>query len=545
MGRRSVLVVLVTLAVARARRLRPRRRHVVHAAQHGRPVPDEAAAGLRRRPRRCSRVVLDGAARAACKLGISRESLVLALGDPAHPRGRSARTARRRSPRACAARSPTARSTPALDDLAGGLLDIVSVPEIVDEVLATKPPCSILAFPKTDATSAVVARLLVDAARRAACARSEPLATYLAALEPGRGARSGRRRERSATASARASTPPRATSVIDPALGVVLDEGARALDPVKLVTLLRDGADACQPLTWLKPSGPRPDRRAARAAHVRRGRVRAEDAGRAAGVGRSPTTIRWPPWPRPRASTRPAPSRRSGPASRPRPTGCEKDGVLPSTGADAIKALSRVVPADRLLLAIQGADDAVRAAHLAAHQRRAGDGGASWSCTASSGAACESGLSVLAVAEALTGDAPPAALEEPLRQGLLAGRRRRREGGRDRQRSARSRCGRRSATCRSTTRSGSSATGCRRSARRRAASATAPASDSSRKSTTLDQRRAGARSSRRRAASAASRRRPWRGRAARRACAAARCVNHATIAPDQAGAEQRRGGQHA
>ena len=37
------------------------------------------------------------------------------------------------------------------------------------------------------------------------------------------------------------------------------------------------------------------------------------------------------------------------------------------------------------------------------------------------GAACESGLSVLAVAEALTGDAPPAALEEPLRRGLLAG----------------------------------------------------------------------------------------------------------------------------
>ena len=44
--------------------------------------------------------------------------------------------------------------------------------------------------------------------------------------------------------------------MIDPALGVVLDEGARALDPVKLVTLLRDGSDACQPLTWLPPSGP-------------------------------------------------------------------------------------------------------------------------------------------------------------------------------------------------------------------------------------------------------------------------------------------------
>jgi hypothetical protein len=37
------------------------------------------------------------------------------------------------------------------------------------------------------------------------------------------------------------------------------------------------------------------------------------------------------------------------------------------------------------------------------------------------GAACESGLSVLAVAEALTADAPPAALEEPLRRGMLKG----------------------------------------------------------------------------------------------------------------------------
>ncbi len=36
----------------------------------------------------------------------------------------------------------------------------------------------------------------------------------------------------------------------------MLDEGARALDPVQLVTLLRDGTDACQPLTWQKPSGP-------------------------------------------------------------------------------------------------------------------------------------------------------------------------------------------------------------------------------------------------------------------------------------------------
>ncbi len=96
--------------------------------------------------------------------------------------------------------------------LAGGLLDVVSVPEIVDEVLASKPPCSILSFPKTDATSAIVARLLVDAARRAACARQQPLATYLARARAGHDARSRGRGERSATACRRASTPPRATS---------------------------------------------------------------------------------------------------------------------------------------------------------------------------------------------------------------------------------------------------------------------------------------------------------------------------------------------
>ena len=153
-------------------------------------------------------LVLDGAARAACTLGISRESLVLALGDPG---------TRRHSGQAPAALAEGLRGAladsklePGLNDLAGGLLDIVSVPEIVDEVLATKPPCSILSFPKTDATSAVVARVLVDAARRVACARSEPLATYLAALEPG--ATPIRPSPRAfATASGRASRRPRAT----------------------------------------------------------------------------------------------------------------------------------------------------------------------------------------------------------------------------------------------------------------------------------------------------------------------------------------------
>ncbi len=165
-------------------------------------------------------MVLDGAARAACKLGISREALILALGDQRHPRRRSARRLRRRWPRGCAARSPTASSTPALADLAGGLLDVVSVPEIVDEVLATSPPCRILAFPKTEETSAVVAR---RAGRRrpprGLRAVKESLATYLAALAPGAGARPGRRRERCATASARASTPRQADGVLDPSLG--------------------------------------------------------------------------------------------------------------------------------------------------------------------------------------------------------------------------------------------------------------------------------------------------------------------------------------
>jgi hypothetical protein len=94
--------------------------------------------------------------------------------------------------------------------------------------------------------------------------------------------------------------------------------------------------------------------------------------------------------------------------------------VLTGTGADALRALAKVVPADRLLLAAQGADDACQPL--------------TWQTTNGveeltaelvlygvTGAACETGLSVLAVAEALTADAPPASLEEPLRRGLLAG----------------------------------------------------------------------------------------------------------------------------
>ena len=103
------------------------------------------------------------------------------------------------------------------------------MPEIVDEVLATTPPCKVLDFSKTAAPSAVVARLLVDAARRAACARSESLATYLAALAPGR--RPDPAVAESSATACKSLAAAQADGVIEPALAVVLDEGARALDP--------------------------------------------------------------------------------------------------------------------------------------------------------------------------------------------------------------------------------------------------------------------------------------------------------------------------
>ena len=144
--------------------------------------------------------------------------------------------------------------------------------------------------------------------------------------------------------------------MLEPSLEVVLDEGARALDPVQLVTLLRDGTDACRPLTWQKPSGS--DAIAAQLAlrtfvaaacelktpAAPLASAISEDdplaaVAKAAGVDRA----------------RAEQAIRNGLATA--ADGLQKDGVLPSTGADALKALSRVVPADRLLLAIQGADD--------------------------------------------------------------------------------------------------------------------------------------------------------------------------------------------
>jgi hypothetical protein len=292
------------------------------------------------------------------------------------------------------------------------------VPEIVDELLATTPPCRILAFAKTSATDAVVARLLVDAARRAACARRQPLATYLAALEPGTTpdptvAGSLRDGLRASLAAAQGD------QLLDPALAVVLDEGVRALDPVRLITLLRDGADACRPLTWAKPDGT--DAVAAQfalrtfvaaacelktPAAPLASAITADDplaaVSTAAGVDR----------------TRAEQAIRAG--MQEAADGLQRDGVLTATGADALRALARVVPADRLLLAVQGADDPCRpptwqptngVQELAAELVLYGV----------TGAACETGLSVLVVADALTADAPPAALEEPLRRGMLAG----------------------------------------------------------------------------------------------------------------------------
>jgi hypothetical protein len=413
---RSVLVVLVALAIGvpAAYALAGGTSYTPHSTADPcrmKPLPasDQAEA--------LQSVVLDGAARAACTLGISRESLVLALGDPGTRAGLG--------PKAPAALADGLRGAladgalePGLDDLAGGLLDIVSVPEIVDEVLATTPPCSILTFEKTAAPAAVVARVLVDAARRAACARSQPLATYLAALAPGAapdpavaaGLRDGIRASLAAA---------QGDEVIDPALAVVLDEGARALDPVRLVTLLRDNADACRPLTWLPPSGP--DQIGAQLA-LRTFVAAACDLNTpatplAAAISETdplPAVAKAAGVDEARAEQ----AIRTGLATA--ADGLQQDKVLSSTGADAIKALARVVPADRLLLAVQGADDPC--APLAWQPTNGvQEMAAQLVLYGAMGAACESGLSVLAVAEALTGDAPPAALEEPLRHGLLAG----------------------------------------------------------------------------------------------------------------------------
>ena len=294
----------------------------------------------------------------------------------------------------------------------------MSVPEIVDEVLATKPPCSILAFEKTAAPAAVVARVLVDAARRAACARSQPLATYLAALAPGAAPdpavaaalRDGIRASLDAA---------QGDEVIDPGAGGRARRGrprARSGAPRDAAAGQRRRVPAADVAA---PSGP--DQIGAQLAlrtFVGR-RLRPEDAGRAAGRRdlRDGSAAR-------RGEGRGIDEARAEQAIRAglatAADGLQKDKVLSSTGADAIKALSRVVPADRLLLAVQGADDAC-APLTWQTTNGVQDMAAELVLYGVMGAACESGLSVLAVAEALTGDAPPAALEEPLRRGMLAG----------------------------------------------------------------------------------------------------------------------------
>jgi hypothetical protein len=416
MGLRPVVAVLAGLAIGLP---------LVYAAAGGSTYHPHPTADPCRLPplpgttaaEQLQSVVLDGAARAACRLHVSRESLVLALGDP--------KTRASLGPDAPAALAAGLRGAvsdgalePGLAGLAGGLLDVVAVPEIVDEVLASQPPCSILAFQRSASTDAIVARLLVDAARRAACARQQPLASYLAALEP------GTTPDPAVAASLRdglqaSLDAAQGDELLDPALAVVLEEGVRALDPVRLIALLRDGADACGPLTWQKPDGtdavaaqfalrtfvaaacalktPAAPLAAAVAADDPLGAV-----ARAAGVdhARAEQAIR--------AGMQQAAD------------GLQRDGVLTGTGADALRALARVVPADRLLLAVQGSDDACRpltwqpthgVEELTAQLVLYGV----------TGAACETGLSVLVVANQLSAAAPPAALEDPLRHGLLAG----------------------------------------------------------------------------------------------------------------------------
>ena len=199
----------------------------------------------------------------------------------------------------------------------------------------------------------------------------------------------------------------------------MLDEGARALDPVRLVTLLRDGDDACKPLTWAAPSGQ--DQIAAQLA-LRTFIAAACDlktpaAPLAAAISETdplPAVAKAAGVDNARAEQ----AIRAGLATA--ADGLQRDKVLPSVGADAIKALARVVPADRLLLAIQGADDPcspIKWQSTNGVQELA----AELVLYGVSGAACETGLSVLTVAEDLTGDAPPPQLEEPLRRGMLAG----------------------------------------------------------------------------------------------------------------------------
>ena len=223
--------------------------------------------------------------------------------------------------------------------------------------------------------------MLVDAARRAACARSEPLATYLAALEPGATpdpavAASLRDGIRASLAAAQGD------EVIDPALGVVLDEGARALDPVKLVTLLRDGSDACQPLTWLPPSGP--------------DQIGAQLALRTFVAAACDLKTPAAPLAAAIAATDPLPAVakaagvdearaeqaiRAGLATA--ADGLEKDKVL---SVDRRRRDQGAVPRGARRPAAAGRPGRrrrLRAAHLAAHERRARRWPPSWSCTAS------------------------------------------------------------------------------------------------------------------------------------------------------------------
>ena len=206
---------------------------------------------------------------------------------------------------------------------------------------------------------------------------------------------------------------------------------------MRLITLLRDGADACRPLNWPKPDGA--DAIAAQLA-LRTFVAAACELKTPAAPLASAIAADDPLDGRGEGGERRQGARRAGDPGRhaTAATGLEQDGVLTGTGADAVRALARVVPAERLLLAAQGADDACRPLAWQ-HTNGVEELAAELVLYGVAGAACESGLSVLAVAEALTGGRAAGGARGAAAAGDAGGRRRGREGGRHRHASARSR----------------------------------------------------------------------------------------------------------
>ncbi len=354
-------------------------------------------------------VLLDGAARAACEIGVSREVLVLALGDPRSRAalGRSLPGALDRGLRAALAAGTLDAGTAGL---ALGLLDIAAVPDLIDAVLASAPPCRPFALAPTGEPAALTSRLLADGLRRAACARGVSLASMLVAVAPG--AETAPDAAVALRDGIRAAVP---EAGLPAALAVVIDEGARAVDPLRLIGLLRDGTDACAPLAWARPEGQ--DQIGAQLA------LRTLVAGACAfDVALAPLAAALA-----EADALAAIARSAGidddraqavvrEALAAAVTDLERDDVIPGVGADALRALVRIVPADRLLLVAQGTDDPCLPLVW-----QATDGvtefAAELALYAVQGAACATARSALAIIEQI--DDPE--LVEPLRAGLLTG----------------------------------------------------------------------------------------------------------------------------